>query len=72
MDLLKNLRHNIVNSTRPAVRTGLGNGLAFQPAQAGSRAMRHKIIEDKPGKKVLIKHLEAMITAECESSSDEN
>jgi hypothetical protein len=71
MDLLKNLRHNIVSSTRPVVRTGLGNGLP-NPAQAGSRAMRHKIIEDKPGKKVLIKHLEAMITAECESSSDEN
>jgi hypothetical protein len=69
MDLLKNLRHNI--ATKSPVRTGLGNGLP-NPAQAGSRAMRHKIIEDKPGKKVLIKHLEAMITAECESSSDEN
>ena len=37
----------------------------------GSRAMRRYIIEETPGKKVVKEHLEAIITAECESSSDE-
>ena len=37
----------------------------------GSRAMRKYIIEETPAKKVVKKHLEAIIAAECESSSDE-
>lgn len=36
----------------------------------GSRQMRKFIIEEKPGKKVVREHLEAMIAFECESSSD--
>lgn len=37
----------------------------------GSRAMRKFIIEEKPGKKVVREHLEAMIAAECESSDSD-
>lgn len=37
----------------------------------GSRAMRKFIIEEKPGKKVVREHLEAMIAAECESSDED-
>lgn len=37
----------------------------------GSRAMRKYIIEETPGKKVVKQHLEAIINAECESSSEE-
>jgi len=37
----------------------------------GSKAMRKYIIEETPAKKVVKKHLEAIITAECESSSEE-
>jgi hypothetical protein len=37
----------------------------------GTRMMRKFIIEEKPGKKVVKEHLEAMIARACESSSDE-
>jgi len=40
-------------------------------AQPGSRAMRKFIIEEKPGKKVVREHLEAILTRETESSDDE-
>ena len=38
---------------------------------AGTRAMRSFICEEKPGKKVVKEHLEAMIAIECETSSEE-
>ena len=39
--------------------------------EAGSRSMRHFIIEEKPSKKVVVEHFEALIAQECQSSSDE-
>jgi len=38
---------------------------------AGTRAMRAFICAEKPPKKVVKEHLEAMIAIECESSSDD-
>ena len=37
----------------------------------GSRAMRKFIIEEKPSKKVVKEHLDAILARACESSSDE-
>jgi len=37
----------------------------------GSRSMRAFIIEEKPGKKVVKDHLEAIIAKECESSDED-
>jgi hypothetical protein len=37
----------------------------------GSKAMRAFIIEEKPTKKIVKEHFEAIIAAECETSSDE-
>ena len=38
---------------------------------AGSRAMRSFIIEEKPGKKIVREHLEAIIAEECASSDED-
>lgn len=38
----------------------------------GTKSYRRKIIEEKPAKKKVKEHLEAMIAFECESSSDED
>jgi hypothetical protein len=54
----------------PVPKTGLV-GAVEQYKAPGSRAMRKYIIEETPGKKVIKKHLEAIISAECESSSEE-
>lgn len=37
----------------------------------GTKAMRRHIIEEKPSKKVVKAHIEAIIAHECETSSDE-
>ena len=37
----------------------------------GTKAMRTFIIEEKPSKKIVKEHFEAIIAAECETSSDE-
>lgn len=54
-----------------APRVGLTQNMTAQYKAPGSRAMRKHIIEEKPGKKTVKEHLEAIINAECESSSDE-
>lgn len=38
---------------------------------AGSKSMRHFIIEEKPGKKVVKEHFKAIIEQECASESDD-
>ena len=38
----------------------------------GTRAMRAFIIEEKPAKKVVKDHLDAIITRECATSSEED
>jgi hypothetical protein len=79
MDLLKtmlsNRSHMVVHD--PAPRSS-GRGRR-QPTKAerakaqtaGSRAMRSFIIDEKPSKKVVREHLEAIIAIECESSDED-
>ena len=54
----------------PMVSNLISSNLA-QFKAPGSKAMRKHIIEETPGKKVVKEHLEAIINAECESSSEE-
>lgn len=54
----------------PMVSNLISNNFSQYKAP-GSKAMRRHIIEETPGKKVVKEHLEAIINAECESSSDE-
>ena len=51
---------------------GTPSGLA-QPAEdvPGTKSYRRMIIEEKPSKKKVKEHLEAMIAYECESSDED-
>ena len=82
MDLLKTMLANRANATvlhDPKPRTTTVGGRRRKATKAerakanapGSKAMRSFIIEEKPGKKVIKEHLEAIIAEECASSSDE-
>jgi hypothetical protein len=79
MDLLKCMMANrasmpIVSDPKPRTQNGRKTASKAERAKAqtpGSRAMRKFICEEKPSKKVVKEHLEAMIDAECASSSDE-
>jgi len=59
---------------RPKMRKirGTPSGLV-QPTEdvPGTKSYRHKIIEDKPSKKKVKEHLEALIAFECESSDED-
>lgn len=82
MDLLKTMMANraaagVVHDPKPRT-TGVGgrrrkaSKAERAKAQApGSKAMRTFICEEKPSKKVVKDHLEAIIAEECASSSDE-
>ena len=83
MDLLKTMVANrqsqglqnikkeekIEKPVMPMVSNMISNMVQYKAP--GSKAMRRYIIEETPGKKVIKEHLEAIINAECESSSDE-
>lgn len=70
MDLLRSMTAN--RQQQGLVQTTAKPSLAASvPRIPGSRAMRKFIIEEKPGKKVVKEHLEAIIQMECESSSEE-
>lgn len=79
MDLLKAMvanRQGMKEVRDPTPRSRQGRKKPSKTEQAksipaGSRAMRSFICEEKPGKKVVKEHLEAMIAAECETSSEE-
>ena len=79
MDLLKSMIANrasgpIAPVPQPRSRSGRKSATKAERAKAigaGSRAMRAFIIEEKPGKKVVKEHLEAIIAVECASSDDE-
>ena len=79
MDLLKSMIANrsqaaVLNDPKPRARHGRKKETKADRAKEntpGSRAMRKFIIEEKPGKKIVRDHLEAMIAAECESSDEE-
>ena len=84
MDLLKTLQMNRaavqqiekmpVQERQAAKKTmrGTPSGLP-EPTEhtPGTKAYRHMIIEEKPSKKKVKEHLEALIAFECESSDDE-
>lgn len=81
MDLLKAMIANrqtakVVSDPTPRRRKGEKKPSKTERAKdvpPGTKAMRSFIIEEKPPKKVVKDHLEAMIALECESSSeDEN
>ena len=80
MDLLKSMLANrasapMVHDPKPAPkRRGRKPTKADRAKEQtpGTRAMRAFIIEEKPSKKVVKDHLEAIIARECESSSDED
>lgn len=81
MDLLKSMIANRQSSVRPpsdptprnrgSSRKKPSKTEQAKSIPAGTRAMRSFICEEKPPKKVVKEHLEAMIARECESSSDE-
>jgi hypothetical protein len=82
MDLLKTMIANraqatVVHDPKPRyTETGGRRRTATKAERAkanapGSKAMRTFIIEEKPGKKVVKEHLEAIIAAECASSDED-
>jgi hypothetical protein len=80
MDLLKTMIANRAqqpNVSDPKPRKARGKKAPTKTEKAkeqtpGSKAMRKFITEEKPPKKVVKEHLEAIIAAECASSSDED
>jgi hypothetical protein len=78
MDLLKTVIANrqsagVAPAPVPPRRTGRKPPTKAERAKEntpGSKSMRQFIIAEKPGKKVVREHLEAIIARECESSSD--
>lgn len=78
MDLLKSMMANR-QAAPPVDPKPAPRGRGRKPTKAdrakeqtpGTRAMRAFIIEEKPSKKVVKDHLDAIIDQECASSSDE-
>lgn len=80
MDLLKSMIANRQSAMKPPVdptprsRPGKKKPSKTEMAKSvppGTRAMRSFICEEKPPKKVVKEHLESMIAAECETSSED-
>ena len=64
----------VLDDPKPAPRKGEKKETKTQKAKkvpAGSREMRHFIIEEKPSKKVVRDHFLTLVEQECVSSSDE-
>ena len=79
MDLLRSMIANrqaqgIVHDPKPSRETGkkVSKVAKSKEKDAGSKSMRHFIIEEKPGKKVVKEHFKAIIEQECASDSDED
>lgn len=64
----------IVHDPKPSRETGkkVSKTEKSKEKDAGSKSMRHFIIEEKPGKKVVKEHFKAIIEQECASDSDED
>lgn len=78
MDLLKSMIANrhMAPVSDPKPRAAKGRKAPTKTERAaenapGSRAMRKFVIEEKPSKKVVKDHLQAILDRACESSSDE-
>jgi hypothetical protein len=64
----------VVNDPKPAAEKGRKKEPKAERAKrhaGGTKSMRHFIIEEKPGKKVVREHFESLVEKECASSSDE-
>jgi hypothetical protein len=78
MDLLKSMIAN--RQAQPTVDPKPSGRRGRKPTKAdrakeqtpGTKSMRSFIIEEKPSKKIVKDHLEAIIANECISSSDED
>jgi len=64
----------IVHDPKPAREMGkkVSKVAKAKEKEAGSKSMRHFIIEEKPGKKIVKEHFKAIIEEECISESDED
>lgn len=76
MDLLKMMMANRAAQSRvvdpqPASAKAKPKSEKAKSHDPGSRAMRHFIIEEKPGKKVVKQHFESLVAQECESSDSD-
>ena len=80
MDLLRSMIANrqaigAVYDPKPTPQYGRKKESKTEKAkdkEAGSKSMRHFIIEEKPSKKVVKEHFKAIIEQECTSDSDED
>lgn len=79
MDLLKMMAANraqmaTVSDPKPAPKSGRKKPSKTERAKEhtpGSRSMRQFIIDEKPAAKIVREHFDAIIEAECQTSSDE-
>jgi len=77
MDLLKQMLHNREVAGVPLPKTkGTPKAERTKQYRPGSKMMKNHIIEEKPGKKVVREHFEAIVQKvvdrDCASSSDED
>lgn len=76
MDLLKMMMANRAAQARvvdpqPASAKPKPKAEKAKSHDPGSRAMRHFIIEEKPGKKVVREHFASLVEQECASSDED-
>jgi hypothetical protein len=71
MDLLKTMAANRQQQGLGQVKEEKKPVMSSDRPVAGTKSMRKYIISEKPAKKHVKEHLEAIIAMECESSSDE-
>jgi hypothetical protein len=79
MDLLKSMLANrasapVIHDPKPTRKRDGRKPTKTDRAKEqtpGSRAMRTFILEEKPSKKVVKDHLEAIVQTECESSEED-
>ncbi len=76
MDLLKMMLANrasmgVVHDPQPAGAKKKPKAEKAKTHDSGSRSMRHFIIEEKPGKKVVREHFAALVEQECASSDED-
>lgn len=75
MDLLRNMMANraakgVVDDPKPVGDKKVPKAQRAKKHEGGSKSMRHFIIEEKPSKKVVREHFEALVAIECDSGSE--
>ena len=76
MDLLRMMTANrvargVVDDPVPVGGKKMPKAQKAKKHEGGSKSMRHFIIEEKPGKKVVREHFAAMVEQECASSDED-